>query len=356
MKKLLYIGWLGQNNTGDELMWDIFKDLCDKYKVSDNYNILNNLQHGNLNDLSGYDVVVLGGGSLLLPGYIDMIYNGLNLGCKVFVWGSGYDWAEKEFVSSLIKTNTPSYLYPDETELILEELVPKCEFFGVRGPLTYSILEKSFIDISNLIISGDPGFALKEKPLEDYMPISSLNENDKIVALNWGTTYNRLYGEDEEKIEDDLAKICDYLIEKGYKVYLYLMWDEDMKSFMNLCKKIKPSNNLIVDRNVYSGGQVLSILKRCVFSINLKLHGNITSATANVPFICLGYRFKCFDFVKSIGCDKLIIPTDSNDIYSDLINKIDYVNENYDEIKLTMKTYIDDYKTKIELPFSKNLF
>ena len=31
MKRILYIGWLGSNNIGDELMWEIFNDLCSEY-------------------------------------------------------------------------------------------------------------------------------------------------------------------------------------------------------------------------------------------------------------------------------------------------------------------------------------
>lgn len=337
-------------------MWEIFKGLCDKYKVSEKYEIINNYEDSDINNLKNYDVVVLGGGSLLVPGYIDMIYKSFISDAKVFVWGTGYDWANKDYITSLEEKDVPAYLYPDETELILQELVPKCEFFGVRGPLTYSLLEKSFVDINNLIISGDPGFALEEKPLEGHMPITRLNEDDKIVAINWGTSFNNIYGNNEEKIEDDLAKVCNYLMDNGYKVYLYIMWDQDLDSVMRLYKKITHHDNLIIDTNIYSGGQLLSLLKKCIFTINFKLHGNITSAAGNVPFVCLGYRFKCFDFVKSIGCDKLIIPTDSKDIYSDLINCINYINDNYDEIKNTMKSYIDDYKKKIELPFVKGLF
>ena len=356
MKKLLYIGWLGQNNIGDELMWDIFLDLCEKHGVSEKYKIVNNFEDSDLNNLPTYDVVVLGGGSLLLPGYIEILYRSFQSGSKIFIWGSGDVWAEKDYIVSLIEENTPAYLFPDDSEIILQEIIPNCEFVGVRGPLTYNLIKKSFVDISKLIISGDPGFALQEQPLVDYMPITTLDSADKIVAVNWGSSLNKIYGNDEDSVSDELAKVCNYLIDKGYKVYLYIMWEQDLKPFLDFYKKIKPSDNLIVDTNIYSGGQLMSLLKRCEFSINFKLHGNITSAVANSPFICLGYRFKCFDFVKSIDCDKLIVPTDSKKLYDDILDCINYINNNYDDIKNTIKHNIDSYKEKIEIPFRENLF
>lgn len=341
---------------GDELLWDTFKYMCKKYKIDEAYKIITNLEDADLSNLSHYDVIVLGGGSLLLPGYIEILYKGHISGSKIFIWGTGYDWAEKDCIYSLEENDTPAYLYPDETEILLEDLIPSCSFCGVRGPLTYTLLKKSFINVDNVIVCGDACFALEPEPLENYMPIINLSDKDNIVAVNWGTSFNRIYGNNEESVEYNLAKVCNYLLDKGYTVYLYIMWSEDLEALMSLYKKITPNNNLIIDTNIYSGGQLLSILKRCVFSINLKLHGNILSATANIPFICLGYRFKCFDFAKSIDCENLIISTDSKNLYSNLIDTINYITNNYSIIKSSLKNHINYFKKKIEYPFSKNLF
>lgn len=356
MKKLLYIGWLGKNNIGDELMWDIFIDMCDRYGVSQKYEIIPNSKDSNLNNLVNYDAVVLGGGSLLLPGYIEWLYTAYKAGAKIFIWGSGYDWAEKDYIQSLMNENTPAYLFPDDTEIMLEELIPNCEFVGVRGPLTYNLLKKSFLNPDDFIQSGDPGFALKEQPLESYMPITTINSNERIIGINWGSSFNNIYGRNEEHVSDELARVCNYLIDNGYTLYLYIMWDKDLNTFLEFYKKIKPSKNVIIDTNVYSGGQLLSVLKKCYFTINFKLHGNITSATANTPFICLGYRFKCFDMAKSLGCDNLIVSTDAKDIYSELIQCIKYLTENYDDVKTTLNKYVTEYKANVELPFSRDLF
>ena len=74
MKKVLYIGWLGFNNLGDELMWEMFRELSEKYLDPTKYQVIPSLPGVNLKDLSPYDVVVLGGGSLIIPGYIDLLH------------------------------------------------------------------------------------------------------------------------------------------------------------------------------------------------------------------------------------------------------------------------------------------
>lgn len=75
--KILYLGWLGQGNVGDDILFDIFKAYLLKYFESqqpfincqidsflpiDNYKI----------NLNKYDLIVLGGGSLFLPYWLSI--------------------------------------------------------------------------------------------------------------------------------------------------------------------------------------------------------------------------------------------------------------------------------------------
>ncbi|MGL4912709.1 MAG: hypothetical protein ACRC3Y_09795, partial [Romboutsia sp.] len=80
------------------------------------------------------------------------------------------------------------------------------------------------------------------------------------------------------------------------------------------------------------------------------------SSVANVPFICLGYSFKCVDFVKSIGCDDLLIFTDEISSYQNLIDKINYINNNYNSIINIINNKIESYNFILEMPFKNNVF
>ncbi|MGG5460995.1 hypothetical protein [Clostridium sp. B9] len=59
--KILYIGWVGSKNIGDELMLDCFKNLAkEKFGMGC---VVHGIMCGeNFNDFDKYDVVCLGGG------------------------------------------------------------------------------------------------------------------------------------------------------------------------------------------------------------------------------------------------------------------------------------------------------
>ncbi|MDQ1004181.1 polysaccharide pyruvyl transferase WcaK-like protein [Neobacillus niacini] len=71
-------------------------------------------------------------------------------------------------------------------------------------------------------------------------------------------------------------------------------------------------------------------MQKCTFTINLKLHANVLSAVAGIPFIALGYRFKTFDFAISIGLGDLVVPTDDSNIHRSILNLVDYIEEHQD--------------------------
>lgn len=355
MKKIIYIGWLNSKNVGDDLMIDIFNNFCDKYLSKNDYEIHSANIGVSIEELELYDTIVLGGGSIILDNTIDVLYEAVKRGKKVVVWGSGYDWIREEYIGDLKNTNKPQYILSFSDEIKLGEIIKKAEFFGIRGPLTKTLLKNSGINIDNLKVVGDIGFCLEPSPIDDSCPIFSFKDSDKVVAINWGTTLNRLYGEDEIKVENSLVDVCTSLIKRGYKIYIYTVWPVDMDRCISLYKKINDYNNVILDFRAYTGGELLSILKKCTFSINFKLHSNIISAVAGVPFVCLGYRFKCFDFVSSIDSDELIVSTSSENLEKDIEEVINIIENNYLQICSKFNKKISDYKEGIEKAFRENI-
>lgn len=70
MRKILYIGWVGHKNLGDELMVELFEEnvlkMNDPYEIKRIENDFNQLRLLNYEE---WDVVVLGGGSILSNPY-----------------------------------------------------------------------------------------------------------------------------------------------------------------------------------------------------------------------------------------------------------------------------------------------
>ncbi|MBC8060818.1 MAG: polysaccharide pyruvyl transferase family protein [Clostridiaceae bacterium] len=355
MKRILYLGWLGFNNIGDELMWEIFNDLCSEYLDLSKYEIIPSNFCVNIKDTAQYDIIILGGGSLFLPGFIEILHECIKQGKQVLIWGSGYDWADKSYIKIIEDAKIPSYLFNDNTEMLLINLVNKVSYIGVRGPLTYALLKSVNVNINKVEISGDPGLLIKSKIIPDFSPVLEWKDNEKIIGINWGTSENRIYGQNESDLEDQLACTCKTLLKQGYKIYMFVLWGRDVEASKRLYNKIDCYTDIILDTNIYAGGELLSILKQFSFSINFKLHANVLSTVAEIPFVCLAYRFKCFDYVKSLDLEDLIVATDSNSIQQDILKTIAYIVSNEVMIKQKLVSYMSLYKQRLMTPFLNSL-
>ena len=366
LKKVLYIGWIGYKNLGDELMFDLFKErflqLGEKYKldtVNNEYRYLKNI------NVQPYDLVVLGGGSLLsggqqmvLPYIIDFLHQALLLNKKILIWGSGIDWAPKEFIERLEKNREiplpVSNDFKNKVKTVFEESV----WAGVRGPLTYEILRRFGVS-EKLHISGDPGFLMNLQDIRDdekIVPDVRLTNHEKIVGVNWGTSYNNIYGKNEIAVENQLADALNQLTKQGYLVYLFTVWGADVESIQRLYHKLHDKESVIFDQKLYNHNELMSIMQHLTFTINFKLHASYISLAAQVPFVALGYRFKVFDFVKSVELDDYIISTDDQKLTEQLLHLEAEIGKHRETIVNKMKGYQSLYTDRVNLPFENKLY
>jgi len=110
-------------------------------------------------------------------------------------------------------------------------------------------------------------------------------------------------------------------------------------------------DNVLRDRH-----GVMNMLQHCTFTINLKLHANYLSLGAGVPFVALGYRFKVFDFFKSLELDDFIIATDEEDISSKLINMGGRLTREGSAFLSSIQTKKEQYSEKLTEPFQHGLY
>lgn len=307
MRKVLYLGWIGFQNIGDELMWELFEAYGRKHWGS-RCEIIPSKPGIPYEQVHRFDAVVLGGGSLLIPGYIDLLHQAVQAGKPVWVWGSGYDGMEK------VHTGVLS-VYGESHREQLTDIARHADFFGVRGPFTYQALADAGIPMEKVTITGDPGMLLPPAVSEP------LREKEPIIGINWGTAYNKVYGGKEERVEDALASAARQWIRQGYRISIYSVWGPDRQPSRRLAAKINDAEHVQVDERILPAQQRMAKIRGYRFTVNFKLHANIMSHAAGVPFICLGYRFKCFDYVHSVDLPEMIVPMDSPALLKELQQK-----------------------------------
>lgn len=352
MKKLLYIGWIGFNNLGDELLWHIFRDKCKEHLGEDQIEIIPSVPGTDMKNFEKYDAVILGGGSLLLPGYLQILQNALHQGKPVMIWGSGLDWIEKNNLDLLINDQLLSMEqnFKQKDIEVLDEVIEKALFVGIRGPLTKKAIEIMLGSekTKKVEIIGDPGLLLKEPDPK------KLSSKEKLIGINWGTTFNRLYGGNESLVEKQLVEAAKKLIESGYKLMIYSVWGDDRPHCERLYEKINHPESVILDKNLYTEQQLIEKLSKCTATINFKLHANYLSFAANVPAIALGYRFKIFDNAASLGLEQLVVSTDSQQLTKEILDRIEIIEKSGEAILEQYQSSKKKYQPLLESLFTKN--
>lgn len=320
MKKILYVGFIGKGNLGDDMMWDVFHDTC--HSLFPNHFLIHTYTPGQKVLVNDYDAIVLGGGSIIGGKYLDILTKAMNLEIPIFVWGSGVDKLSKKKMNTFLynKETKFNYILPKETEEKLKKIIPYAKKFGVRGPLTQASLEHLQKDSEKFtFISGDPGLLLTTK--EQSATINRVEENkfqSPTIAVNWGTDFNRIYGKDEKGLKNQLVKALKEIHLQGYEILLYSVWKRDHTILQEIKDELEPDVKVNViweaDQN-----EMMDILSKCVYSINFKLHANLLSLAAGTPCVALGYRFKVYDFFHSIDLPSWVLSANTKTLYQDIL-------------------------------------
>jgi polysaccharide pyruvyl transferase WcaK-like protein len=340
IKNILYLGWLGKGNVGDDVLFELFKNMFNKYYQSNtndtvvNIDFLSTIENYKV-DVSKYDLIVLGGGSLIQSSYfLGVCQDGIENGIPLVSWGTGVDGAFK-----LEHLNSLSISGDNRKEII--SIYEKFNYLSVRGPFTKNIFANS--GLTNKIYEiGDPALAYAIEMFEDKLEFMRQNNN---VLINWGTSYNNIFGGNELLVENELAEVIRELLDKNYNVTIYPIWTEDIEPVKRLGQKVN-NNKCEIITEVYEASVLQQLISQAHLTINFKLHANILSAAANIPCISLAYRGKCFEFAQTINCTEYALATDEVTVRKvmELIKKME---NNYEEIVSRIKESKSNYYPKL---------
>ncbi|MCM1989313.1 polysaccharide pyruvyl transferase family protein [Oceanirhabdus seepicola] len=354
-KKILYLGWIGRHNIGDDLLLDIFKKILLNLNSKTIIKQYDPTRGTNIN-LRPYDLILLGGGSLLRNStFVNVCLKANKMNIPTIIWGSGTDIRNKTHAEKIIyyyniSKNNPSLSKNRMIERNIINTVRNSSLTGVRGNIT-----KFLLNSNNVKIIGDPGIifskVFNKLPLNDEVKKLNLSK-ENTVLVNWGTSYNSILGNNEKTVEEKLTIAVNKLLDQGYKVVIYPIWNVDLQVCKNFAKKLNHKNLLCINKlyNVYN---LARMIQSCKFTINLKLHANILSMSYGKPFICLGYGLKCYDFVESINSKDLYIPTDKVTGHK-ILEKVNYINKNYNNIQDRFNKSIDKYY-KLQLDYIEEI-
>lgn len=357
--RILYLGYLGVNNIGDEVCYEAFAQACERW-LNEEYTLFSYPINAakTLTELyveKPFDIVVLGGGSLFQGNFfIDLALEAIEMKLPLYCYGTGIDYMTEETIESFkrgeFQLSFTNFHNKEINKEKIKKVIEYSTFAGLRGPLTHKYI-KSLppSSTSNYQIIGDSGMLFTPK-IDDYIERKYLHDcNKKIIAVNWGTTNNILFGYDENKLKNQVLKACTNLLNKGYQIVIFPMWDLDIPHCKDLYESIKERGKVTFIPEVCTASQIYYFLSLCHFSLNLKLHANVLSASSGTPFIQLAYRSKGVDFAASIHQLPYTLLTNTNKLAETIEKKEYYLtsNKNRKKIRLAKERIVAKHKNFI---------
>lgn len=331
-KRVLYFGWLGERNFGDEaLFYCIERLLTDKVRLYGS-NKVSRLLIRNFLEKHYFDFLMLGGGTFINVNkeVVDYINDKRKYIQDMVVFGTGA--VNGEFWESVKGWRDMSYKWAD--------ILSDCRLIGVRGPDSLEYLRKLGIDHAKVI--GDPVLIL------GYDMVKK-KERKKRVGVNFGFSRDRLWGKSDLRFAKKILSVCKVLHTHGWDISFFSVWPTDT-SFIKECLDSEFAGSIEFD--IFNAWEHdISTAMKYFDGIDVfiaeKLHAGIVAACTYTPFIMFEYRTKCRDFMKSVDLLDLNIRTDRVDI-DRVVYEVNSLYEDVDRYQRHLYERVQFYRQQLK--------
>lgn len=279
-KVLAYYGFLGDDNFGDNLVFESTQ------KLFGDYIVLPLQRHMPAFTYLYYKFylktkitgIIIGGGTLISESFFmekEFLWL-MERQLPVFLHGTGIN--EIKELNPLWKTGLKNNLYG-----------------GLRGPLSTERFKTEFIKDIDLI--GDAAFNLFNRKF--LSSPNSLSVKSKKVLINLGT-HKPYIGEDI--FRQELSLFIEYLIKENYEIQFIAFHSVD-KKHGDLLKEKYNQIEVISIHQSYQNAEAL--FANACFAIGERLHFIVMALMVDCPIFCIMYGQKHLDLLKSLSLEHL---------------------------------------------------
>lgn len=298
----LYIGWLGEGNLGDEVMYEACLRLLPEVRWTPVQRIVGKEAGGSplllraahaVDRALGREVGLLGGGTVI----------NRNVG-----WLNAYR-AIRARTRRPVPVFAPGVANPEfwareagwtDTRSGWREALRELPVVGVRGPHSVRLLEEA--GVSGVRMVGDPALVLSG---------GSGPRDPSTVVLNAGRSGGLFWG-DEDAAVAALGGLAGRLQRRGLRVLLLPVWGPDVA----VCREVAAAGGVapgdVLPVPTDAAGFFRSVAGASVL-VSTKLHAAVLAACAHLPFVALEYRPKVRDFAAGLGLEERVVRTDRVD-------------------------------------------
>ena len=187
-------------------------------------------------------------------------------------------------------------------------LLERCEYIGVRGPMSAEMLTN--MGLNNVEVIGDPILVFAEdSPQDDASCIP------RSIGLNIGHSRIAPSKEDmwgsQQRFCTEFVKLASLAAKAGWKVRWFVADPRDLELTKKIAKASGTANEIYDTFEDHT--EYLDLVRPMSVFVGMKLHAVALATCAYVPSVMLEYRPKCRDYMQAIGQDAAAIRTDKFD-------------------------------------------
>lgn len=320
-----YIGYLGHQNFGDDILFEAFKRLFPAWQFFPydgavdpvhnppfNYYPLELTLYRRWIKPEFYNIVFLGGGTLInRRQYLLRLQHALKTGNECVVFGTGVAdpvfWHEHDRSENFLSQIR-------EWTAVLKD----CASVYVRGARSAQILENH--GLAQPVVISDPALSVCQPRSTNYI-------RNGMIGINIGS-HGVLWGE-ERQVYETIVDLIHQLIASGWQVELLPLHRRDLNLSQQILQQINlPQLTLWSDYPDLE--RTIQRLKSYDMLIGQRLHAIVIACGCAVPFISLKYTPKCEDFLDSVGLQSFALRTDRLEV-DGLLSLIQQIEQTYDD-------------------------
>ena len=286
-------GYQGHRNLGDEALYAALRRLFSSGNFIDyNRGLLPNRI---VRSLPKCNLMLMGGGTIV-GGQKESSYRWaktcFTLAPHGIVFGSGV--VSPEFTTAVLGQ-------PAEIQKQWADIIKKCDYIGVRGPLSRGILEGW--GIHNVEIIGDPVLNISQSKMPDAHSI-----DNNLIGFNVGQAEGSVWGS-ETHICEEFIKLTQIAGKAGFRIRWFVVWPKDLPVTKQVVRNSGVRSDICEIYEDYE--KYMDIVSQANIFVGMKLHAVALATCAYVPSVMLEYNPKCRDYMDSIGQGEFTLRTDT---------------------------------------------
>jgi len=243
-----------------------------------------------LPEIKRLDLFILGGGGILFDGEVKQYLREVNLahesGIPVMVYGVGAGPLHDPANQEMVKTS-----------------FAKAAIITVREREAKRTLEEAGVD-REILLTADPALLISPAPvISETLRQEGLTGKERLIGMSVREPGPAAPDINADFYHSLLANAADYLVDRFDADIVFVPMERnvlDMQHSHAIISKMLWPQRASVLKNVYTAGQLLTLMKHFVFAVGMRLHFLIFAAIQEVPFVALPYASKVEGFLEEL--------------------------------------------------------